>query len=141
MSTTHLAQGDLFWGLNIDFVKTLTDLAENISCKRGDKIFDVGDRADNFYVLLKGSIVMERGKDKLYTARNAGELFGWSALIRRESFAASATCSTDAELLRIERDAFLKLLSTSPENKAVMYEHLARKLGTQLLEVYVSITC
>jgi len=137
----HLTQGSLFWGMNIDFVKKVTDLATTVSCKADEKIFEVGDRADYLYVLLKGSVTMERGKDKWYHVKNPGELFGWSALIQRDDYAASATCSTDAELLKIHRGSFLKLLETSVHDKAKLYEHFAKMLGRQLLEVYSSISC
>ena len=137
----RFTQGDLFWGMDIGFVKTVTDIAVHISCKQGEKLFDIGDPADHFYVLLKGSVTMERGKDQLYTAKHAGEIFGWSALIQRKDFAASATCGTDSEILKIARDPFLTALSESPQNKATLFEHLAKKLGNQLLEVYIHATC
>jgi CRP-like cAMP-binding protein len=137
----RFSQGDLFWGMDIDFVKTVTDLAVHVSYKQGEKLFDIGDPADHFYVLLKGNVIMERGKDLLHTAKQAGEIFGWSALIQRKDFAASATCGTDSEILKIARDPFLNALSESPKNKALLFEHLAKRLGNQLLEVYISATC
>ncbi len=137
----HLVQGKLFWGMDIEFVKQVTDLAENVQCKDGEKIFDVGDQAEYFYVLLKGSVIMERGKDKWYTAKQPGEIFGWSALIRRGEYAASATSGIDTEILKIGRKPFLDLLEQSAGNKALLYEHFAKMLGDQLLEVYSSISC
>jgi CRP-like cAMP-binding protein len=135
------SQADLFWGMSIDFVKSATDLAVHITCREGDRLFEIGDPADRFYVLLKGTVIMERGKDKLYTARQAGEIFGWSSLIHREEYAASATCSSDSELLNIKKGPFLKLLQDSPADKATLYERLATMLGNQLLEVYIAATC
>lgn len=137
----HFKQGDLFWGMDIEFVKAVTELAVHISCKEGERIFDIGDPADHFYVLLKGSVNMARGKDKLYTANHAGEIFGWSALIQRKDFAASATCAADSEILKIGRDTFLSTLEQVPQNKATLFEQLAKKLGNQLLEHYISTTC
>jgi CRP/FNR family transcriptional regulator, cyclic AMP receptor protein len=137
----QFTQADLFWGMSIEFVKSVTDLAVHITCHEGDKLFENGDTADRFYVLLKGSVIMERGKGKLYTAEQAGEIFGWSALIHRENYAASATCITKTELLNIKREPFLKLLEASPGDKANLYERLARMLGSQLLEVYITATC
>lgn len=137
----RVTQKDLFWGMDIDFVKAITDMAVHVSCKEGEKLFDIGDPADHFYVLLKGSVTMGRGKDQLHTAKQAGEIFGWSALIQRPEFAASATCSTDAEILKIEKEPFLSALVKSPQNKATLFEHLAKKLGNQLLEVYIHTTC
>jgi len=137
----HFSQADLFWGMSIDFVKSATDLAVHITCHKGDKLFDIGDPADRFYVLLKGTVIMERGKDKLYTAQQPGEIFGWSALIHRDEYAASATCATDSELLNLKREPFMKLLKASPEDKATLYDRLSKMLGNQLLEVYIAATC
>lgn len=135
------SQADLFWGMSIDFVKSATDLAVHITCREGDSLFDNGEPADRFYVLLKGAVIMKRGKDTLYTARQAGEIFGWSSLIHRDAYAASATCSMDSELLNIKKEPFLKLLEASPADKGTLYERLARMLGNQLLEVYIAATC
>lgn len=137
----HLAQGGLFWGMDIDFVRSVTDIGETISYKEGDAVFNTGDPADNFYVLLRGSVVMERGKGQWHTADHPGELFGWSALISREAFSASAICKMDTELLKIAREPFLELLERSPECKAQLFEHFAKMLGNQLLEVYISANC
>lgn len=134
------SQADLFWGMSIEFVTAATDLAVHITCNEGDKLFDIGDSADRFYVLLKGRVTMKRGEDKLYTAEKAGEIFGWSALIHREDYAASAACNTKSELLNIKSKPFLKILGDHPNDKATLYERLAKMLGTQLLEVYIAAT-
>jgi CRP-like cAMP-binding protein len=131
------SQSDLFWGMSMDFVTATTDLAIHITCQKGDKLFDIGDPADRFYVLLKGSVTMKRGDGKLHTADKAGEIFGWSSLINRPEYAASATCDTGTELLNIEGRSFMKLLDNSPQDKAILFERLAKMLGNQLLDVYI----
>ena len=70
----QFSQSDLFWGMSRDFVTSTTDLAKHITCREGDKLFDIGDPADRFYVLLKGSVTMRRGDGKLHTADKAGEI-------------------------------------------------------------------
>jgi len=137
----HLTQGALFWGMDLEFVKTATDLAVNSSHKKGDKIFNVGDPAEYFYMLLKGSVLMERGKDQLYRVTHPGEIFGWSSLICCKDYVATATCCTDAELLKIERTPFLALLEEVPKNKAILFQGLSKMLGNQLLTVYGSDIC
>ncbi len=136
----HFSQSDLFWGMNIDFVKAATDLAVHITSREGDKLFDIGEQADRFYVLLKGSVTMKRGDGKLYTAENAGEIFGWSSLIRRLEYAASAVCDQTAELLCIKSEPFLNLIENYPGDKATLFERLAKMLGNQLLGVYIAAT-
>ena len=131
------SQSDLFWGMSMDFVKAVTDLAVNVAFKQGDKLFDIGDPADRFYIILKGSVTMRRGDGKLHTARKAGEIFGWSALIDRPEYAASAVCDNMTALLRIESRPFLELIEKSPRDKATLFERLAKMLGNQLLDVYI----
>ena len=132
------SQSDLFWGMDIDFVKAATDMAVHLSRGEGEKLFDIGDRADRFYVLLKGSVTMKRGDGDLHTADKAGEIFGWSSLISRGEYAASAICDKKTELLSIESEPFLKLIDKYPGDRAALFERLAKMLGNQLLGVYIS---
>ncbi|MFC1494919.1 Crp/Fnr family transcriptional regulator [Thermodesulfobacteriota bacterium] len=132
------SQSDLFWGMGSGFVKATTELAAHVTCREGERLFDIGDPADRFYVLLKGSVTMKRGDGELHTAEKAGEIFGWSSLISRPEYAASATCDKKTELLRIESGPFLKILNESPGDKAILFERLAKMLGNQLLGVYIS---
>lgn len=132
------SQSDLFWGMSINFVKASTELAVHVKGKKGAKLFDIGDQADRVYVLLKGSVTMKRGDGKLHTAEMAGDIFGWSSLINRPEYAASAVCDIDSELLYIQSKPFLKLLEESPTDKALLFERLAKMLGNQLLGVYIS---
>lgn len=134
----HFSQSDLFWGMSIDFVKASTELAVHVSSKEGEKLFEIGDKADRFYVLLKGSVTMKRGDGKLYTAQDAGEIFGWSSLINRPEYAASAICDKKSELLSIKAEPFLKIIDKSPNDRATLFERLAKMLGNQLLGVYIS---
>ena len=133
----QFSQSDLFWGMSMDFVTATTDMAVHVTCQKGDMLFDIGDPADRFYVLLKGSVTMKRGDGKLHTANQAGEIFGWSSLINRPEYAASATCDTVTELLNIDGESFLKILEKSPQDKATLFERLAKMLGNQLLDVYI----
>lgn len=133
------SQSDLFWGMSMDFVKGTTDLAVNVACKPEEKLFDIGDPADRFYIILKGSVTMRRGDGKLHTASKAGEIFGWSALIDRPEYAASATCDNVTALLKIDSRPFLELLEKSPQDKATLFYRLAKMLGNQLLDVYIGI--
>jgi len=131
------SQSDLFWGMSMDFIKAATELAVNVACKQGEKLFDIGDPADRFYIILKGSVTMKRGDGELHTAKKAGEIFGWSALIDRPEYAASATCDNMTALLEIESEPYLELLDNFPQDKATMFERLAKMLGNQLLDVYI----
>jgi len=136
----HIKQGDLFLEMDKDIVKTITELGIIVSYNKGDIVFDVGEKADYFFVLIKGSVNMQRAKGNWHTATHSGEVFGWSSLINREEYAAIAVSGPDTELVKFDRRPILDLLEKSPQNKAVFYHQLAKKLGNQLLETYISIT-
>jgi len=64
------------------------------SYDEGDLLFQQGDPANQFYILLKGRIKLILGETGHadYIVSNAGEAFGWSSLIDRETYTASAEC-------------------------------------------------
>ena len=76
----------------------------------------------------------------VYRVRHPGEMIGWSCLVGRETYSASAECSESTELLKFDRESFLKILNKSPANEARLYRRLAEMLGNRLLELYPTIT-
>jgi len=124
----YLKQGDLFWGMSKDFVKDAMQMATNLSFKEGDKLFGNGDDANHFFILLKGSVLLQRGDTgpKVYIARKPGEIIGWSALISRDAYSASAKCLEDTSLTKIEGKAFLETLEKDSNDKAILFERLAK---------------
>ena len=137
----YLKQGDLFWGMSKEFVKDAMEKATNLSFKADDKLFSIGDGAFDFFILLKGSILLRRGDTgpKVYTARKAGEIIGWSALIQRGEYSASATCLEDTTLIKMDAREFLDLLEDKPADKAILFERVAQMLGDRLLDVYPAV--
>jgi len=132
-----IKQKDLFWGMNPSFVKKATDQAVKMSCKDGEKLFDIGDASDIFYILLKGEVSLCRKDDGKvqHTAREPGEIVGWSALIRREAYAAAAICDGKAELLKLDREQFFNAMAETPEDKSAFFENIATILGNRILDL------
>lgn len=134
----HFKQGDLFWGMSKTFVQEAMDTSEKLSCADGDLIFKEGDSAGYFFILLKGRVLLSRGKEgsTVHMARHSGELIGWSTLTGRETYSASATCQEPSSLLKFERNTFLGILDKDAENAAILYKRLAETLGNRLLALY-----
>jgi CRP-like cAMP-binding protein len=76
----------------------------------------------------------------VYHARHPGEVIGWSSLVGRDTFSASAQCLEPTQLLHFDRDRFLNILQKNPANEALLYRRLAEMLGNRLLELYPTIT-
>ncbi len=65
---------------------------------------------------------------------------GWSCLIGRDTYSASAECTAPTELLRFDRERFLQILTKNTANEALLFRRLAEMLGNRLLELYPTIT-
>lgn len=138
----HLKMGDFITGMGKEFATEAMDISEKMSLNAGNVLFRVGDAAGYFYVLLKGQVQLSLGQTGpvVYRARHPGEIIGWSCLIGRKTYSASAECTTATELLKFDRESFLKILTKNPANEALLFRRLAEMLGHRLLELYPTIT-
>jgi CRP-like cAMP-binding protein len=138
----HLKIGDFIMGMGREFATEAMDISEKLSLNEGNIIFNAGNSAGHFYVLLKGQVRLSLGNTGpvVYQARHPGEIIGWSCLIGRETYSASAECTASTNLLRFDRQSFLKILTKNPANEALLFKRLAEMLGNRLLELYPAIT-
>ena len=137
----YLKQKDIFWEMSKDFVKEIMDMVETETHKEGEWLFREGDPANSFYILLKGRIKLSLGEAGhiVYIVSNAGEAFGWSSLIGRGSFSASAECMAESKLLKWDKDKLQTVLEKDPANSLLLYKRLAELLGNRLLQSYTII--
>ena len=138
----HLKMGDFIMGMGREFATDAMEISEKISLNRGNVIFGVGDTAGYFYVLLKGQVQLSLGKTGpvVHQVRHPGEMIGWSCLVGRETYSASAECLETTDLLKFDRESFLNILNKNPANEARLFRRLAEMLGNRLLELYPTIT-
>jgi CRP-like cAMP-binding protein len=138
----HLKLGDFIMGMGKAFATEAMDISEKMSLNEGNALFNEGDAAGHFYVLLKGQVQLSLGPSGpvVYQAKIPGEIIGWSCLIGRESYSASAKCTESTDMLRFDRKSFLRILNKNPANEALLFKRLAEMLGNRLLELYPTIT-
>jgi CRP-like cAMP-binding protein len=137
----YLKSADLFLDMGKEFVKEALDISTKMSQNEGDFLFHQGDLADSFYILLKGKVKLSLGESGpiVYVAKHPSEIIGWSSIIGRDTYSASAQCVESANLLRFARHAFLNILEKNPANEAILFKRLAEMLGNRLLELYPNI--
>jgi CRP-like cAMP-binding protein len=138
----YLKQKDIFGGMDRDLVKKIMETAVTKSHQEGEWLFHAGDPASTFYILLKGRVKLSLGETGhvVYIVNNAGEAFGWSSLIGRESFSASAECMTQTKLIKFDQDKLQKVLEKDPANSLILFKRLAAILGNRLLQSYAIIS-
>jgi ATP-binding cassette subfamily B protein len=87
----------------------------------GDVIVKQGDPANSFYVLTRGRAralkVKPDGEEIPLGVLKPGDSFGEAALSEGGTRNATVRCSTAVDVLRIDRDDFLELVSRVPELK------------------------
>ena len=138
----YFQQSDLLQGMSKDFIKEFMDIAVKESHKSGFSLFLEGDRANHFYVLLKGRIRLTMGEDgqTVYRIDNPGEAFGWSSLVGRDVYSASAECREPTKLLKINVKKLHQILEKEPENGHIFFKRLADTLGNRLIQTYRMIS-
>ncbi len=137
----YIKQSDLLLGTSMDFVKKIMDISRMISHEKGDVLFQENDRARYFYILLNGQVKLSvgQGGQAVYDVTQNGEAFGWSSLIGRDVYSASAECVEPTKLLVTDRKNLGKVLEEDPANGIIFMKHLAATLGNRLLETYKMI--
>ena len=138
----YIKMSDFFVGMGKDFTMEVLDVAAKLAQQEGDVLFKEGTPARHFYVLLKGRVKLSLGDSGpvVYMVRQPGEIIGWSGLIGRDTYSASGKCMEATNLLKFDRDVFLRILSKYPKNEALLFKRLAEMLGNRLLELYPTIS-
>ena len=134
----YLKQKDIFWAMSKDFVKEIMNISTTESFETGELLFREGDPANQFYVLLKGRVKLSLGEtgQVVHVVSNAGEAFGWSSLINRDAYSATAECLSPTRLIKLEKEALQKVLEENPASGLIFFKRLARILGNRLLQSY-----
>ena len=137
----YLKQGDLFWGMDKDFVKEAMDMSTKQSFEEGQTVFREGDPAESFYILIKGRIKLTLGQKsrEVYVAYQPGEIIGWSSLIGRETLSATAGCLEATTVGKLDRQKFIDILGRYPTAGAALFQRVATMLGNRLVHLYPSI--
>ena len=136
----YMNQKDLLWKLDRSFVKEIMALALKESHKKGEMLFREGNEASNLYILTKGYVKLTIGDtgQSVYIVNHPGEIFGWSSIVGRDVYTASAECIEPTSLQKINRDELLELIQSDPENGLAFFRKISEMLGNRLLQSYAS---
>lgn len=136
-----LKQAELFRGLSHDLMEKVMADASRETHPAGTILFEAGDRADRFYTLLKGTVKLTIGEEgrMVFSVSRAGESFGWSSLLSRETYSATARCTELTTVVGMGRKQFLDALGESPIDGYRLMKHLAEMLGQRLIYSYRTI--
>lgn len=105
MTETLVAQ-EVFGSLRSDQVNQISEAAERVSCAAGETVYSRGARAEYFFVVLEGEVTLRMpgkgGVSVVIDQLGKGAMFGSCVCFNRDSYALTAQCTTDSQLLRVK---------------------------------------
>ena len=103
----------LFADLDERSLQAVAVLARAATFKAGDALMLEGEAGDAFYVIVEGTVRIERG-GRTIRSMTAGGFLGEIALVDQRPRTATATCVSDVRLLEIRAHEFERLMAALP---------------------------
>ena len=111
-------------------LRKIAAVSWRVTYEPGAVIYDAGDKADDIYIVVSGTI--EHALEPDVQARRpvqtlkSGDVFGWAALLEKfPARLAKAVCIERAEVVRINGDELLRLLESDPDAGDVVMSRFA----------------
>jgi CRP-like cAMP-binding protein len=117
---------DLFQGLEPEQLSRIASIATEVRCPPGHVVLVASQPLDALFVVLDGTVGLERDGVEMHVARQDDVLGAW-ALFDNEPMPVTATAIEDVRLLRIGRDDFYELLADHVEITTAIVGTLAKR--------------
>ncbi len=113
-------------------LKKVSDSKVTKTVKRGESIFEEGDKLSGVYCVRGGvsklSKLSANGKDQIVKLATKGEVIGQRSVIAEEHANLSATAVNDMEVCFIPKESIVDTLNTNPNFAVEVLRHMAHDL-------------
>jgi len=113
-----LEKAKVFRGSSRDELRAIATIAERVTSKDGESIFEAESPAEYLYVVSDGAVELRFEVTHYNATREitldrkvSGDAFGWSALLEPGVYTISAWATRDSELLRFRASDLRSLCS------------------------------
>ena len=129
---------DLFNGLSQEAVNEISKAVVQETHNEGTILYTDKDPANYFYSLIDGRVQLAIGKEAEidYIVNRAGEVFGWSSMVDRESYTTTAKCVVPTKVAKISKQKLNQILDRHPRDGTVFYKRLAAAVVQRLIDNY-----
>ncbi len=121
-----IAQVPLFSTLDRRSMEAVATLAREVTLPVGTVLMREGEPAESFYVIVAGTIRVERAGAPIRSLTDGGFL-GEIALVEQGERTATATCVTDCQLLVLGGFEFDRVMATFPDIRTRVSAAVARR--------------
>ena len=133
----------IFQGLNPDQVDQLHNLFVPCKCYGGTVLFEQGELAEHFYLVVEGEAVIrykpDDGPPIVITRVRRGGLVGWSAVIGRRTYTSGVECAEDSQLLRVHGSDLQSLCERYPDTGALILDRLSDLIAERLQHTHPEV--
>lgn len=126
---------ELFRGFSREQLRLMAFGAETITLAAGRKLYAEGAPADCAFVVVQGEVALYRevgGTQHIISVERRGAILGQFALIADGERLTGAVARTDAQVIRLGRTMFLKILEEYPELAELLHRRIAADLEAML---------
>ena len=113
-----LTSQEVFGFLLPEQVNAISNAAEKVSVTAGNIVYEKGDKAEDFFIVLDGEVTLKlpgkTGLNVVIDQLRRGDIFGGALAYGRNSYALSAQCTGDAQLLKVKSSALKTLMDRDP---------------------------
>ena len=117
----------LFAGLDREGLQAIGRIAEEIEARAGTDLTHEGRHEGYFFVIVSGSVRIDRGGQTINTM-GPGDFLGEIALLDGGPRTATATTDEPSRLLKITHEDFHQLLDASPGVRTAVLEAAGARL-------------
>lgn len=136
-----IQESELFKDLSPEIINEISENMIEEFYGKGSFVFKERYLAEHFYILEEGTVRLSVGEKGRIThlISKPGETFGWSSLVGRDTYTASAECIGSTKVIKIEREQLNKVFENHPSSGLLFFKRLAGIIGERLVNSYSTI--
>lgn len=133
-----IQKADLFKDLSPETMNEVSKIMVEESWDKGAAVFKAGNPSKHFYILVEGTIRLSVGSEAEidYTVSRPGEAFGWSGMLDRPAYMATAECLAPCKLIKIDNEKLASVLGKDAASGMTFYKCLAGCVVQRLIHNY-----
>jgi CRP-like cAMP-binding protein len=124
--TAILARLPIFAKLDTRSLEAIGSLARIVSMPAGTALMSEGEAAESFYVIVTGTVHVERNGVFVRSMSDGGFL-GEIALVEDRTHTATVTCTTGCEFVELGRHEFGRVMDRFPDVRTRVDAAVARR--------------